>query len=87
LIKFISPHEETIVVDALAWISKVTLDIIGLAGFNYKFNALNTKPEASDQLSKAFESIFQEGTKFDTWGLLTYVMPVLRLIVCITFFF
>ncbi|KAJ7185025.1 cytochrome P450 [Mycena filopes] len=40
-------------VDILPWLDKATLDIIGLAGFNYKFNALGTSGTARDELDQA----------------------------------
>ncbi|KAG8812856.1 hypothetical protein FRC17_001789, partial [Serendipita sp. 399] len=43
-------------VDMLSYLSRTTLDIIGLAGFNYSFNALYNR---EDGLAKAFNGIFQ----------------------------
>ncbi|KAI0077563.1 cytochrome P450 [Panus rudis PR-1116 ss-1] len=43
--------------DVLSWLSRATLDIIGLAGFNYEFNALNESGEPNE-LNKAFKTIF-----------------------------
>ncbi|KAJ7753619.1 cytochrome P450 [Mycena maculata] len=39
--------------DIIKWIDKVTLDIIGLAGFNYKFNALSASGTVRDELDEA----------------------------------
>ncbi|KAJ7260996.1 cytochrome P450 [Mycena rebaudengoi] len=43
-------------VDVLSWLSKATLDIIGLAGFNYKFNTLDPSA-ARDEFDEAFATI------------------------------
>ncbi|KAF7341712.1 hypothetical protein MSAN_02069600 [Mycena sanguinolenta] len=46
-------------VEVLSWLSKATLDIIGLAGFNYKINALGAEEGAApNELAHAFESLF-----------------------------
>ncbi|EIW75992.1 cytochrome P450 [Coniophora puteana RWD-64-598 SS2] len=47
-------------VDVLDWLSKMTLDVIGLAGFNYNFNALNPDAEPNE-LNEAFGSLFRAG--------------------------
>ncbi|KAF9036835.1 hypothetical protein BJ165DRAFT_1408884 [Panaeolus papilionaceus] len=41
-------------VDALSYLSKITFDIIGLAGFNYNSNALD--PEAEDNITIALHN-------------------------------
>ncbi|EPQ51721.1 cytochrome P450 [Gloeophyllum trabeum ATCC 11539] len=44
--------------DALSWLSRMTLDVIGQAGFGYDFNALN--PDSTpNELNQAFATIFQ----------------------------
>ncbi|KAF7373489.1 hypothetical protein MSAN_00558800 [Mycena sanguinolenta] len=46
-------------VEVLSWLSKATLDIIGLAGFNYKINALGAEEGAApNELAEAFETLF-----------------------------
>ncbi|KAG5639166.1 hypothetical protein H0H81_006070 [Sphagnurus paluster] len=49
-------------IDALSWLSRATLDIIGLAGFNYHFDALSGDPE-KNELNEAFATMFKAGTK------------------------
>ncbi|KAJ7436818.1 cytochrome P450 [Mycena latifolia] len=44
-------------IEALSWVSKMTLDVIGQAGFNYHFNALDPGAEPSE-LNKIFHQIF-----------------------------
>ncbi|CDO71507.1 hypothetical protein BN946_scf184910.g6 [Trametes cinnabarina] len=60
-------------------LSKMTLDVIGLAGFNYEFHALNPngKPNA---LAKAFEEIFTFPDKIPVLLILQNFFPVLSVI-------
>ncbi|KZW00396.1 cytochrome P450 [Exidia glandulosa HHB12029] len=62
-------------VDALSWLSKATLDIIGLAGFDYHFNALK---DQSNELSDAFGAVFSTSQQFRLLNFLRNVIPVLR---------
>ncbi|KAJ7624214.1 cytochrome P450, partial [Mycena polygramma] len=43
-------------IDVYSWIKRMTLDVIGEAGFNYQFNALTTT-EDSDELSRALTEL------------------------------
>ncbi|KAG8794519.1 hypothetical protein FRC12_023926 [Ceratobasidium sp. 428] len=43
-------------VDALAWLNRATLDVIGSAGFGYEFNSLQNEDE--NELAKAFKAMF-----------------------------
>ncbi|KAJ7785145.1 cytochrome P450 [Mycena maculata] len=66
-------------IEVLHWLSKTTLDIIGLAGFNYKINALGTDAnDTPDKLAEAFEALFAAETGFSIVGLLQALFPVLR---------
>ncbi|KAJ7731769.1 cytochrome P450 [Mycena metata] len=66
-------------VETLSWLSKATLDIIGLAGFNYKINALGTDAhDAPDELAEAFEKVFAAETKFSWVRFLQLRFPLLR---------
>ncbi|KAJ7110658.1 cytochrome P450 [Mycena epipterygia] len=52
-------------VEILSWLSKATLDIIGLAGFNYRINALGAEADQKpDELAEAFEAVFAAETGF-----------------------
>ncbi|KAG5642330.1 hypothetical protein DXG03_003005 [Asterophora parasitica] len=57
-------------VEVMSWLSKATLDIIGLAGFNYEFDSLNPSGE-ENELSAAFASLFASSTK-------PSIIPMLR---------
>ncbi|KAJ7183746.1 cytochrome P450 [Mycena filopes] len=66
-------------VEILSWLSKATLDIIGLAGFNYKINALGAEEhDAPDELAEAFERLFTAGTSFSWARFLQLRFPLLR---------
>ncbi|GLB35567.1 putative cytochrome p450 [Lyophyllum shimeji] len=55
-------HGGTSRVEILSWLSRTTLDIIGLAGFNYSFDALNENHEMNE-LNAAFATLFHAGTR------------------------
>ncbi|KAJ7800339.1 cytochrome P450 [Mycena leptocephala] len=66
-------------VEALSWLSKATLDIIGLAGFNYKIDALGATDDAEpNELAEAFEALFAVETEFSIVHFLQFRYPVLR---------
>ncbi|KAJ7849159.1 cytochrome P450, partial [Mycena leptocephala] len=66
-------------VEALSWLSKATLDIIGLAGFNYKIDALGATDDAEpDELAEAFEALFVAGTEFSPMRFLQLRFPILQ---------
>ncbi|KAJ7144759.1 cytochrome P450 [Mycena crocata] len=66
-------------VDILSWLSKATLDIIGLAGFNYHFNSLSLSGE-STELGSAFAVIFDSGMRMNVIRMLQTWIPALRVI-------
>ncbi|KAJ6457098.1 cytochrome P450, partial [Mycena vitilis] len=68
-------------VDILSWLSKATLDIIGLAGtpcFNYNFNSLAS--ENQTELAAAFSTIFYAGMRVDALRMFKARFPVFRAI-------
>jgi hypothetical protein len=52
-----SPQPGQAKVEISSWLSRATLDIIGLAGFNYSFDALKFG-EDSNELGYAFAQVF-----------------------------
>jgi len=56
----IAKHDGVGPIECLSWMSRTTLDIIGLAGFNYKFNALSSDPEKNELLN-SFSTILKSG--------------------------
>ncbi|KAJ7831962.1 cytochrome P450 [Mycena leptocephala] len=66
-------------VEILSWLSRATLDIIGLAGFNYRINALGTDDnDTPDELAEAFASLVNSETGFSLIRFLQLQFPVFR---------
>ncbi|KAJ7141737.1 cytochrome P450 [Mycena crocata] len=66
-------------VEALSWLSKATLDIIGMAGFNYRINALGTAShDTPDELAQAFDAVFAGDTGFTLYDMLQFLFPILH---------
>ncbi|KIK04023.1 hypothetical protein K443DRAFT_676331 [Laccaria amethystina LaAM-08-1] len=63
-------------IDVLSWLSKMTLDVIGLAGFNYKFDSL-TRP-GEDELHDAFSHVLRASTNVSVFAALRYAFPIFR---------
>ncbi|KAG6809785.1 hypothetical protein H0H92_014734, partial [Tricholoma furcatifolium] len=64
-------------IEVLSWLSRTTLDIIGLAGFNYRFDALNDNHE-QNELNAAFATIFHAGTTMSIIPMIKGLFPALR---------
>ncbi|TCD69777.1 hypothetical protein EIP91_006313 [Steccherinum ochraceum] len=65
-------------IDVLFGLGRMTLDVIGLAGFNYEFDALaDGKP---NELNNAFKTIFQGDTQLPILNMLRMFVPPLRII-------
>lgn len=67
-------------IDVLSGLSKMTLDVIGLAGFNYPFDALNESGQPSE-LNQAFNTVFEATSSFELFALLKVLFPPLRIFV------
>ncbi|KAF7375729.1 hypothetical protein MSAN_00462400 [Mycena sanguinolenta] len=68
-------------VEVLSWLSKATLDIIGLAGFNYKINALGAEEGAApNELAEAFETLFAAESGFSVMRFFQTRFRILRYI-------
>ncbi|KIJ62084.1 hypothetical protein HYDPIDRAFT_114926 [Hydnomerulius pinastri MD-312] len=65
--------------EVMTWLSRMTLDVIGLAGFNYNFNALNPN-EKKNELNEAFSTMFTAGQRISILPLLQSRIPLFRLI-------
>jgi hypothetical protein len=82
-----------VVVDVLGWLGQATLDVIGLAGFGYRFGALDrpthssndAQTQAQNPLAAAFADIFSTARKFRAFTILQVWFPVLRRFVCTAF--
>ncbi|KAI0330002.1 cytochrome P450 [Cubamyces sp. BRFM 1775] len=66
-------------INVMRGLSKMTLDVIGLAGFNYEFHALNPTGEPNE-LAKAFEDIFVTPDKIPVLRIMRNFFPILDLI-------
>ncbi|KAG6336263.1 hypothetical protein ID866_2817 [Astraeus odoratus] len=62
-------------IDVLPWLSRATLDVIGMAGFGYQFNALAGK---NDELANAYDLIFNTARKLALRTILEVWIPLLR---------
>ncbi|EJD37313.1 cytochrome P450 [Auricularia subglabra TFB-10046 SS5] len=69
----------TVQLDALSWLSKATLDSIGIAGFGYDFGALNENG-VKNELYAAFERLLRVDNKptAELRALLENLFPILR---------
>jgi len=66
--------------DVMSGLGKTTLDVIGLAGFNYNFDSLKPNSKSSE-LNDAFQVIFGSASaKPSIWTMLTFFIAPLRLI-------
>ncbi|EGN98119.1 hypothetical protein SERLA73DRAFT_182986 [Serpula lacrymans var. lacrymans S7.3] len=63
-------------IDVCAWLSKAALDVIGLAGFGYSFDAL---AKDDNELASAYNVIFTTSQKFRTAAILQLWFPLLRI--------
>ncbi|KAF8604786.1 cytochrome P450 [Ceratobasidium sp. AG-I] len=70
--------EGSCVIDVLPWLSRATLDIIGVAGFDYHFNSL--EGDDQDELAKAFMKVFEAGQQPTMFSRLRNFVPLLKII-------
>ncbi|PIL29246.1 cytochrome P450 [Ganoderma sinense ZZ0214-1] len=62
-------------INVIQSLSKMTLDVIGLAGFNYRFNALKPKGE-EDELVTAFKQMFDPQVRITFMMILRNFFPI-----------
>ncbi|KAH7907834.1 cytochrome P450 [Hygrophoropsis aurantiaca] len=65
--------------DILSWMSRVSLDVIGLAGFNYEFNSLDTSVK-KNEINEAMEMIISDSIAGNVLSMLQMWIPPLRAI-------
>ncbi|KAJ3512993.1 hypothetical protein NLJ89_g3199 [Agrocybe chaxingu] len=68
-------------IDVLSWLSRMTLDVIGLAGFNYKFDALAASDPEKNELNQAFSVLFRSRSRITLRTILDTMVPWLRPII------
>ncbi|EJF55963.1 cytochrome P450 [Dichomitus squalens LYAD-421 SS1] len=78
-ISAINTQGEVARVDVLKDLSKMTLDVIGLAGFGYEFDSLNPNGKPNE-LAQAFQDVFNVSDKMPVLMILRGFFPVLRAI-------
>ncbi|KZP27709.1 cytochrome P450 [Athelia psychrophila] len=66
-------------IDVLKWLNLTTLDVIGQAGFNYQFDALDPASPLNE-LNEAFKNLFNATQHFSILFLLQEYIPILRII-------
>ncbi|KAF8440963.1 cytochrome P450 [Boletus edulis BED1] len=71
----LSSKDQSKPIDVLMWLSRATLDVIGIAGFGYRFNALSGQ---SDELANAYHLIFATAKKLQLRTILETWIPLLR---------
>jgi len=64
-------------IEVLSWLSRATLDVIGLAGFNYRFDSLNVNEKPTD-LNLAFQTLFHVDANLSPFIILQAFIPILR---------
>ncbi|KAI0364506.1 cytochrome P450 [Pilatotrama ljubarskyi] len=72
----LSAQIEPVRLNVTRGLSKMTLDVIGLAGFNYDFGSLNPN-DKPNELAKAFEEIFRMPEKVSVLMVLRSFIPML----------
>ncbi|KAF8451114.1 cytochrome P450 [Boletus edulis BED1] len=66
-------------IDIMPWLSRTTLDIIGLAGFNYNFDSLNAN-EKPNELNEAFSTMVDANQSLSILTILRARLPPLRIL-------
>jgi hypothetical protein len=69
-----------VTVDVVPWLTRATLDIIGLAGFGYSFGSLANLSE-TNELEEAFKSAFGALQEAPILALLSMLIPGFRKLV------
>ena len=80
LVEVMSPVVETkpeAGIDVAAWLNRVTLDIIGVAGFGFDFNSLENEEQS---IAKTYRHLFQPGGSTRLTILMNYVFPPFKYI-------
>jgi hypothetical protein len=67
-------------IDVMRYLAQATLDVIGLAGFNYDFRSLSTT-EGENELAEAYRNMFQATQSIDTFAIMQAFIKPLRWIV------
>jgi hypothetical protein len=79
----VDPSSDAPRIDVFKGLSAATLDIIGLAGFNYSFDALSRPDDDPNELSAAFDAIFDGKDEVTVWAVLCHFVPILLKVVSV----
>lgn len=58
--------------DVMKWLGKATIDVIGIAGFNYDFKALS---QPRNELADSFSAMFSSGQNFTAMAIFQAFVP------------
>ncbi|WRT69267.1 uncharacterized protein IL334_006251 [Kwoniella shivajii] len=64
-------------IDIMNWLGKTTLDVIGLAGFSYDFNALQ---DPKNELAEAYRKMFSAGMDITIGAIIQAILPFTQII-------
>jgi len=64
-------------IDVLSWLSRTALDVVGLAGFHYKFDSLDMDRKPNE-LHEAFSTAFRSAEQLNIFAVLKAWFPLLR---------
>jgi len=67
-------------IDVMKYLAQATLDVIGLAGFNYDFRSMSLS-EGPNELAEAYRNMFQATQAVDTFAIAQAFIKPLRWIV------
>ena len=65
-------------IDVMLYLGQATLDVIGIAGFNYDLQALS---DPNNELARAYRDMMSAGQTISVLGLLQAIIPGFNLIV------
>jgi hypothetical protein len=67
-------------IDVMRYLAQATLDVIGLAGFNYDFRSMSLT-EGPNELAEAYRSMFQATQSIDSFAIAQAFIKPLRYLV------
>ncbi|KAJ6566197.1 cytochrome P450 [Mycena capillaripes] len=69
-------------IEVMSWLRRMTLDVIGQAGFNYRFDALETNGKPNE-LNEVFTDLFHspQTNRYAGFRSAQAIMPILRLVI------
>lgn len=68
-------NEDDVIIDVAHWISRATFDVIGLAGFDYAFRALD---DESEEVCAAYRKMFRSQDKQNFKDIVQLYFPIVE---------